>query len=416
MTVPSRIWSPPPSRRPSRTTPLPDLPAPAAVEEAEAFIRQYHAETPALGPPTDRLAEVRRQIAETGTYEQTGEELRFGARVAWRNSDACIGRLYWRSLQVRDHRTASTGRDVVLACVDHLRAATNGGRIRPVITVFPADRPGQPGPRIISDQLIRYAGHREPDGSVRGDPRNVELTDLARSLGWQPPRPPGRFDILPLIVEPAGGRPMLAELPADAVLEVDIEHPELDTIAALGLRWHAVPAISNMALRIGGITYQAAPFNGWYMGTEIGARNFGDLDRYDMLPAVAELLELDTSAEHTLWRDRALVELNRSVLYSFRKAGVTITDHHTESARFITHLRSEERAGRICPADWSWIVPPMSSSQTPVFHRYYDTAELLPNFLSPTATPVTGCPFSSGTAAVDDAPPPSAAELMASDI
>ena len=48
------------------------------------------------------------------------------------------------------------------------------------------------------------------------------------------------------------------------------------------LRWHAVPAISNMPLRIGGVTYPAAPFNGWYLGTEIGARNLIDIDRYDM--------------------------------------------------------------------------------------------------------------------------------------
>ena len=32
--------------------------------------------------------------------------------------------------------------------------------------------------------------------------------------------------------------------------------------ADLGLRWHAVPAIDNMCLEIGGICYPAAPFNG----------------------------------------------------------------------------------------------------------------------------------------------------------
>ena len=39
-----------------------------------------------------------------------------------------------------------------------------------------------------------------------------------------------------------------------------------------------------MCLEIGGICYPAAPFNGWYMGTEIGARNLADTDRYDQLP------------------------------------------------------------------------------------------------------------------------------------
>jgi nitric-oxide synthase len=36
------------------------------------------------------------------------------------------------------------------------------------------------------------------------------------------------------------------------------------------------------------------------------------------------------------------------------------------------HVAREEAAGRRCPADWSWIVPPMSGALTPVCHRYYD--------------------------------------------
>ena len=135
-----------------------------------------------------------------------------------------------------------------------------------------------------------------------------------------------------------------------------------------------------MRLRLGGVDYPLAPFNGWYMGTEIGARNLADPERYDLLPLVGRRLGLDTSDDATLWKDRALVELNVAVLYSFRQAGVTIADHHTESRRFLTHLEQERRAGRITPAEWSWIVPPISGAATPVFHRYYDTADLRPNF------------------------------------
>jgi nitric-oxide synthase len=57
-----------------------------------------------------------------------------------------------------------------------------------------------------------------------------------------------------------------------------------------------------------------------------------------------------------------------------------MSDHHSESHRFIQHVASEERAGRRTPADWSWIVPPLSGSTTPVFHRYYYEADLKPNF------------------------------------
>jgi nitric-oxide synthase len=117
------------------------------------------------------------------------------------------------------------------------------------------------------------------------------------------------------------------------------------------------------------------------MGTEIGARNLADTDRYDLLPRIAERLGLDTTSDRSLWKDRALVELNRAVLYSFDRAGVTVTDHHTESRRFLTHLDREERKGRTVGADWSWIVPPISGSATPVFHRTYDTTERTPAYV-----------------------------------
>ena len=58
--------------------------------------------------------------------------------------------------------------------------------------------------------------------------------------------------------------------------------------------------------------YTAAPFNGWYMGTEIGAQ-LSDHDRYNLLPAVAEMMDLDTSRNGTLWKDKALIELNIAV-------------------------------------------------------------------------------------------------------
>jgi nitric oxide synthase oxygenase domain/subunit len=48
----------------------------------------------------------------------------------------------------------------------------------------------------------------------------------------------------------------------------------------LHLKWYGVPIISNMDLKIGGITYPTAPFNGWYMVTEIAGKitncNFSD--------------------------------------------------------------------------------------------------------------------------------------------
>jgi nitric-oxide synthase, bacterial len=349
---------------------------------AEEFLVLFHHEHPKAGPVGPRLAEVFAEIESTGTYQHTDGELAFGARVAWRNNARCIGRLYWQSLRVRDMRRVREANSVAAQCVEHLRLATNGGRIRPTITVFAPDTPDRPAPRIWNEQLIRYAGYWEAEtGTVLGDPRYVEFTEEVVRHGWTPPADRGRFDVLPLVVETAEEGVTLHELPQSAVQEVELSHPDHAWFAGLGLRWHSVPAISGMRLVIGGVSYPAAPFNGWYMGTEIGARNLADHDRYDMLGEVGKRLGLDTSCEQTLWRDRALVEVNRAVLHSFAKAEVTITDHHTESARFLTHVSKESEAGRPCPADWSWIVPPMSGSLTPVFHRYYDTGQLRPEYV-----------------------------------
>jgi nitric-oxide synthase len=289
-------------------------------------------------------------------------------------------------LSVVDARELTTAGDVFDACVDHLRRSTNGGRIRPMITVFaPADGNGD-GPRIWNDQLIRYAGYRRSDGSVLGDPEQADFTEQARKLGWVPPEIPGPFDLLPVVVQMRGEAPRWFELPRDAVLEVPIVHPEFGWFEGLNLKWHALPAVSRMALVSDGVTYPASPFSGFYMGTEIASRNLGDVARYNLLPTIAKRMGLnpggsDRQASWSLWKDRALVELNTAVLYSFNRAGVTIIDHHRASEQFMNHIETERSAGRDVPGDWAWLVPPMSGSACPVFHRKFDAVELTPNYV-----------------------------------
>jgi nitric-oxide synthase len=346
---------------------------------AEAFIALFHDENPGAGAFADRMRQVTAEIQAHGTYRHTPGELAFAARVAWRNSSRCIGRLYWRSLRVRDRREISGAEQIAGECFTHLREATNGGRIRPVITVFAPDAPGRPGPRILNSQLIGYAGH-QAGGTVIGDPAHLEITRLARELGWRGSDPPGRFDVLPLIVQPSGLPQTRFDLPDEAVLQVPLRHPDLAWFRELRLRWYAVPVITDMYLEAGGIRYPAAPFNGWYMCTEIGSRDLADERRYNQLPEIAARMGLSISSPRTLWKDRAVTELNAAVLYSYEMSGVKIADHHTESERFLVHLEKEEQHGRRCPADWSWIVPPAAGSTTPVFHRYYDDFEASPNF------------------------------------
>jgi nitric-oxide synthase len=135
-----------------------------------------------------------------------------------------------------------------------------------------------------------------------------------------------------------------------------------------------------MRLEVGGIDYTMAPFNGWYVGAEVGARNLSDTDRYDLLPEIARLLGLDTRRGRSLWRDRALVELNVAVLHSFERAGVRMVDHHTVSDHFLSFEEREALSGRATFAEWSWVVPPISGSTSPLFHHPFENREESPNF------------------------------------
>ncbi len=300
------------------------------------------------------------------------DSLESAARVAWRNHPRCIGRLFWNSLEVFDATHLSHPQEIFQACVRHLRYSTNGGRIRPTATIFAPSGDPRSGIRIHNRQLIRYAAYSLQDGSIMGDPEQLEFTRFAVSLGWTPPNPQSPFDILPLIISAPGFSTQLFTIPSDAVLEVPIRHPDLPGFNELGIRWPALPAVSDMILSANGKFYPAAPFSGFYMGTEIGSRNLGDTNRYNLLPTVAKLMKLDLSSRTSLWKDRALVELNAAVILSFQAAKVTIVDHHTAAAQFMQHIKNEEKSGRTIPGDWPWLVPPLSGSACPVFHRYYD--------------------------------------------
>jgi nitric-oxide synthase len=357
-------------------------PPPATVHSVEAelaFLAEAH---PTAALP-DRLAAVRAALAAGQPAPLSTDELTWAGRIAWRNHSRCIGRLYWKSLLVRDHRHLDTADALAESLREHLTLAQGEGMIRSILTVFaPPERAGGPAPRIWNQQLCAYAGYRQRDGGILGDPKNAALTELALALGWQTPAKPSRFDLLPWIISGRDGRPKLFSLPAGFVREVPLRHPTLPWFEQLGLRWYAVPAISDMIFHAAGTDFPAAPFNGWFMGTEIGARDLADETRYHQLPIIAEKLGLDRSHPSTLWKDRALIELNAAVLHSFEREGVKLVDHHTASTEFMKFCEREERAGRAVSARWDWIVPPLSPATTEVFHTPMQEFPATPNFLA----------------------------------
>jgi nitric-oxide synthase, bacterial len=370
--------------------------------KASSFLEQVYQE---LGLPAleQRLVDVQQEIETTGTYTHLTVELEHGARLAWRNSNRCIGRLYWKSLVLNDKRSVANTNEVFDALEEHLQMATNNGKILPLITVFPPMHPNGETPfRIWNKNLIRYAGNEQVDGTIIGDPDQLAFTTLCKQWGWSGNG--GDFDLLPLVVQAKDELPVWRTLKQELILEVDLEHPEYKWFSDLQLKWHAVPLISDMVLEIGGIQYPAAPFNGWYMVTEIGSRNLGDEKRYNKLPLIAKQMGLHMDKSNPFWKDKALVVLNEAVHFSFQKAGVTLADHHAASEQFMKFIRNEEAENRKVNADWTWIVPPLSGSTLKVFHQEYNNDVVSPNFFYnhnawEAAPSKSKCPFHKDTIA-----------------
>ena len=294
------------------------------------------------------MQDVVAEIAETGTYVHTAEELTVGARLAWRHNTRCIGKLYWRGLTVRDLRDVTDAEGIAEGCLDHGEFVFNKGRIKPTITIFAPTRPASPPRRCGNSQLISYAGHRQAGRDDRRRPDTVAITELAKSHGWAPAkegpvrhpaddrRDRRRRDQRPRRAARAGARGR------------DRAPDASRGLAELGLRWWGFPSISDNVLSIGGINYPCAPFTGWYLAPEISARDFTDTYRYNLLPEIAEALGIDTSDVRSLWKDRAVIELTTAVLHSYDKAGIRMDDHHTAAQKF--HKWTQSRRTRAAPS------------------------------------------------------------------
>jgi nitric oxide synthase oxygenase domain/subunit len=83
-------------------------------------------------------------------------------------------------------------------------------------------------------------------------------------LGWEPPSPKSRWDLLPVVAMAENDAPAIAELPDELRNLVSIEHPAYPAqFQKLDLKWYQFPALSRLGFDIGGVQYTAAPFIGW---------------------------------------------------------------------------------------------------------------------------------------------------------
>ena len=370
-------------------------------QEARAFLNAMAEDSVAqtwVSDVTTRWKEIESEIDSTGTYNHTYRELQFGSKLAWRNSNRCIGRHFWRTLQVHDARECKNQDDAIRHLKRHVDTAFNDGNVTNVITIFPPAQSSEDVPwRLLNHQLIRYAGFQQPDGKILGDPDSVDLTNYCQKQGWEPRQ--SAWTPLPWVLVKNGK----ALKPVDPFQngsllphEILISHPDFPDTQDLGLRWYAVPILTDMALKIGGIVYPFAPFNGHYLGTEIAARNLIDPDRYNALEPWACACGISTSAKRALWQDEAMVRLNQALLASFDEAGVTIGDHHELGRAFEQWCQAEQKQGRDVPGDWSWLTPPMSGSLTPQYHRHFTNGVVThTNFFYQAPANVRGMTFQS---------------------
>ena len=102
--------------------------------------------------------------------------------MAWRNAPRCPGRIQWKNLQLFDCRNMTNLDAVFKALCNHIAFSTNGGNIRPAITVFPKRHHDITMPDqvwIWNTQLLAYAGYEDENGNVIGDPINVKFTKVS---------------------------------------------------------------------------------------------------------------------------------------------------------------------------------------------------------------------------------------------
>ncbi|KAL8721254.1 MAG: hypothetical protein Q9225_002031 [Loekoesia sp. 1 TL-2023] len=268
--------------------------------------------------------------------------------------------------------------------VRHMCEAFNGGNVLPTVFLFPPRRINSRGPMIWNHQVLEFAGYEMEDGSILGDPMSAELTKEIIQLGWEPPNPKSRWDLLPLVVMADNDVPVMIEIPHPLCDLVNIRHPRYDEeFKKLDLKWVSVPALTRLGFDIGGMQYTAAPFIGWFMDAEIGVRDLADTFRYNALPDVAKAIgllngqdgdEIETledlpEYERLSILTKAQTELTYAAYWSFQQAKVSMSDTLTASMKWCRYDDEfKAKNGFRLPADPYWLAPPQGSI-VPVWHR-----------------------------------------------
>jgi nitric-oxide synthase len=144
---------------------------------------------------------------------------------------------------------------------------------------------------------------------------------LEKRFGWRGPSDgvKGAHDYLPLVCQVNPHEPPeIFEVPLEVAPPIHITHHQYPGLSSLGMRWYPIPAVSALDMVIGGLTYSACPFNGWYANTEV-VRDLTDESRYNLLVPIGKALGLNVNVspgDAPLWIDQAMSILSLAVSYS----------------------------------------------------------------------------------------------------
>ena len=92
------------------------------------------------------------------------------------------------------------------------------------------------------------------------------------------------------------------------------------------------------------------------------------------------MMDLDTSRNGTLWKDKALIELNIAVLHSFKNKELVLLITILFAQQFQQFEKQEVACGRVVTGNWVWLIPPLSPATTHIYHKPYPNEILKPNF------------------------------------
>jgi len=247
-----------PASRPPAAAPAPPAPWRTARPRPPATPLEYSSsssssyllrEPPRWPSFPARWQQVEADFAATGRVAHTAEELAFAARLAWRNSTRCVGRLYWEGLAAARLPPRPPHGEVPCwtAIWGHIEWRLTAAACVPSSTVFPPRESRWRGPRVWSPQLFRYDGRlprrRRRVLAIRQRP---ELTDVAIapiSLAAACPRA-SAFDLLAgWIVQAAAKRPVWRRIRAAPRARISERASQLALVRGSEPEWYACPAV-----------------------------------------------------------------------------------------------------------------------------------------------------------------------------